>query len=233
MNAAPQSHEFWRQRLRVPNYGVREAAIYSDISSQTIRNWEKLTNRPSALSERSAGERLSYLQLIEVAIVAAATKAGVKLRTIRATREYLSREFESEFPFAEYRFKTDGKKMFIDYLDLIGRDGDGKLLEASGKGQLAWAQIIGRLQQFDYDKDVRLATRWHVGGSRSAVIIDPRIQFGRPSVRGVLTWIIAARSDAGEDIAYIARDFGIPKSAVADALAFEGVESEAAKAWSH
>lgn len=233
MNAAPQPHQFWRQRLRVPNYGVREAASYSDISSQTIRNWEKLTNHPSALSERGAGERLSYLQLIEVAIVAAATKAGVKLRTIRATREYMSREFESEFPFAEYRFKTDGKRLFIDYLDVIGKGGDGKLLEPSGKGQLAWAQIIGRLRQFDYDKDVRLATRWHVGGARSAVIIDPRIQFGRPSVRGVPTWIIAARSEAGEDIAYIARDFSIPKSAVADALAFEGVESEAAKAWSH
>jgi len=231
MNAVPRSHEFWKERLRVPNYGVREAAGYAQVSGQTIRNWEKLTNRPSALSKRDAGRRLSYLQLVEVAIVAAATKAGVKLATIRATREYMSRQFEADFPFAEYRFKTDGKSLFIDYIDVIGRDGDGKLLEASGKGQLAWSNIIGRLQEFDYEDD--LATRWHVAGKRSAVIIDPRIQFGRPSVRGVPTWIIAARSEAGEDIAYIARDFGVPKSAIADALAFEGVGSETAKAWSH
>lgn len=231
MNAVPRSHEFWKERLRVPNYGVREAAGYAHVSGQTIRNWEKLTNRPSALSKRDAGRRLSYLQLVEVAIVAAATKAGVKLATIRATREYMSRQFEADFPFAEYRFKTDGKSLFIDYIDVIGRDGDGKLLEASGKGQLAWSNIIGRLQEFDYEDD--LATRWHVAGKRSAVIIDPRVQFGRPSVRGVPTWIIAARSEAGEDIAYIARDFGVPKSAIADALAFEGVGSETAKAWSH
>lgn len=231
MNAIPPSHEFWKKRLHVPNYGVREAAGYAHVSGQTIRNWEQLTNRPSALSSREPGKRLSYLQLVEVAIVAAATKAGVKLRTIRATREYMSRQFDVEFPFAEYRFKTDGKNLFIDYIDVIGRDGDGKLLEASGKGQLAWSHIIGRLQEFDYEEDV--AARWHVAGKRSAVIIDPRIQFGRPSVRGVPTWIIAARSEAGEDVSSIARDFGVPKSAIADALAFESVDSESGKAWSH
>jgi uncharacterized protein (DUF433 family) len=230
MNAAARSHEFWRDRLRVPNYGVSEAADYAGIAAQTIRNWQRLSNRPAPLGHRDAGKRLSYLQLIELAIVAAARKAGVSLRAIRETREYMGRTFHSEFPFAEYRFKHDGKRLFIDCLDLYEHDGDGKVLDASGRGQLAWTAIIGRLQEFDYDEE--LVTRWHVGGKKSAVVIDPRIQFGKPSVRGVPTWIIAARSDAGEDISAIAKDFGLPKSAVADALAFEGIDSEA-KAWSH
>jgi uncharacterized protein (DUF433 family) len=223
--------ELWRQRLKVPNYGVSEAARYADITSGTIRNWQKLSNRPAPLSNRAPGKGLSYLQLIELAVVAAARHAGVSLPAIRETREYMSRKFESEFPFAEFRFKTDGRELWLDCADLQGSGGEGKLLKASGKGQLAWTEIIGRLHEFDYDED--LATRWHVAGSKSSVVIDPRVQFGKPSVCGIPTWIIGERVTAGDEPDYVARDFGIPMSAVADALAFEGVGHPDAKAWSH
>jgi uncharacterized protein (DUF433 family) len=226
---ALRPNEFWKARLIVPNYGVGEAARYADIAGQTIRNWQKLGNRPAPLTHREPGKALSYLQLIELAVVASARRAGVSLRVIRDTREYMRDKFGADFPFAQYRFKHDGKRLFIDCIDLYEQGGDDKVLEASGKGQLAWSQIIGRLREFDYDDD--LVSRWRLGGKRSAVVIDPRVQFGKPSVRGVPTWIIAARSGAGEDIPIIAKDFGIPKSAVMDALVFEGVESEA-KAWS-
>lgn len=233
MNAAARPNEFWRDRLKVPSYAVTEAARYADITGGTIRNWQRLSNRPAPLSSREPGKGLSYLQLIELAVVAAARHAGVKLPVIRETREYLSRELNAEYPFAAHQFKTDGKELWIDYVDLVGPAGKGKLLKASGRGQLAWAEIIGRLQEFEYDKGVGLATRWHVAGHDSAVVIDPRIQYGRPSVRGIPTWIIGERVKAGEDPAYVARDFGLAKSAIADALAFEGVNSEAAKAWRH
>jgi len=219
--------------LRVPNYGVSDAARFADVSGATVRNWQKLGNRPSPLSPREKGKGLSYLQLIELAVVAAVRDAGVKLPVIRETREYMSRILKSEFPFAEYKFKTDGKELWIDFLEAGGSEGDGKLLKASGRGQLAWAEIIGKLREFEYDKDVGLAVRWHLAGEQSAVVIDPRIQFGKPSVRGVPTWVLFERAKAGDTIEYLARDYGIPESAVADALAFEGFDGDALKAWSH
>lgn len=225
MNAVPAETELWKKRLWVPNYGVGEAARYAHTSGQTIRNWQRLGNKRPALGPREPGQALSYLQLIELAVVAAVRKAGVKLPVIRDTREYMSRVLNAEFPFAAYRFKTDGKNLWIDHV--------GELLEVSGKGQLTWAAIIGRLQEFEYDEQAGLATRWHVAGKRSSVVIDPRIRFGQPSVRGVPTWIIAGRVEAGEEIPSIAKDFGIPKSMVADALAFEGTQTGQAKAWSH
>lgn len=230
MNAAPRPTEFWRERLKVPNYGVSEAARLADISSGTIRNWQRLSNRPSPLTHRPKGKGLSYLQLIELAVVAAARDAGVGLPAIRDTREYMSREFDSEYPFAEYRFKHDGRDLWLDCID-IQEGGEGKLLKTSAKGQLAWTEIIGRLQEFEYEND--LATRWHVAGSKSSVVIDPRIQFGKPAVHGVPTWIIGDRVTAGDEPKYVARDYGIPLSAVADALEFEGVKHPDAKAWSH
>lgn len=230
MNAAVRPTEFWKERLRLPTYGVSEAARYAHVSGETIRNWQKLRNRPSPLGPRERGKALSYLQLIEVAVVAAARDAGVPLWAIRDTREYMRQEFDSEFPFAEYRFKTDGKKLWVDYMDVVGRGGRGKLLEVSGKGQLAWAEIIGRLQEFEYDQKIGLAVRWHVAGRRSPVIIDPRIRFGAPSVEGVPTRLLAARWEAGESPEEIADDFDLAEREVLAALKFEGVEA-AKGAW--
>lgn len=218
-------NEFWKARLKLPTYGVAEAARYADIAGQTVRNWQKLGNRPSPLGQRDPGKALSYLQLIELAVVAAARDSGVPLRAIRETREYMRKEFDADYPFAQYRFKTDGKKLWIDYLDVIGKKGTGKLLEVSGKGQLAWTEIMGRLQQFEYDKKLGLAVRWHVAGKHSPVIIDPRVRFGAPSVEGVPTRLLLARWKAGEAADEIADDFDMPERKVRAALEFEGVEA--------
>lgn len=222
--------EFWKDRLKLPTYGVSEAARFADITGQTIRNWQKLSNRPSPLGPRESGKALSYLQLIELAVVAAARDSGVPLWAIRQTREYMRKEFDADFPFARYRFKTDGKKLWIDYIDVIGKKGRGKLLEVSGKGQLAWTEIIGRLQEFEYDKGLGLAVRWHVAGRQSPVIIDPRIRFGAPSVEGVPTRLLRARWDAGETPDEIADDFDMSERFVLAALEFEGVKA-AKGAW--
>jgi uncharacterized protein (DUF433 family) len=225
MNAAANLREFWRPRLYIPNYRIREAARYAQIAPQTVSSWHEAPqgNRRSTLSQKDKGAALSYLQLIEVAVVAAFRKSGVSLPKIRAAREYVSKQLEAEFPFAEYRFKTDGRDLWMDYAQIEAEMGDKKLLKASQLGQLAWSDIIGRLQEFDYEKD-GLAVRWRVGGKDSEVVIDPRVQFGAPAVAGVATWTFRGRWDAGEELDDIADDFGVPNSSVLAALLFEGVE---------
>ena len=99
------------------------------------------------------------------------------------------------------------------------------MLAASKGGQLAWSDIIGRLQEFDYENEDGLAIRWHVAGRDAKVIIDPRIQFGAPSVEGVATWAFKGRWDAGEDLDDIADDFGVSNLDVLAALRFEGLDA--------
>jgi uncharacterized protein (DUF433 family) len=225
--AVPE-RDFWRSRLFVPNYRVREAARYAHLSPQTVAKWHSKpgANRRSTLSAKEQGAALSYLQLIEVAVVASFRKAGVRLSKIKAAREYLSKQMEAEFPFAAYRFKTDGKDLWMDYAEFEATAGDRTLLNASKGGQLAWSDIIGRLQEFDYENDNGLAIRWHVAGRDENVVIDPRIQFGAPAVEGVATWVFKGRWDAGEDLDDIADDFGVANSDVLAALRFEGVDAE-------
>jgi uncharacterized protein (DUF433 family) len=229
MNAPSRPEQYWRARLELPVYRVADAARYAEISSGTIRNWHKLSNKRMVLSRKQPGEALSYLQLIELAVVAAARKAGVGLPAIRRARDYCSKELNSKFPFAEHRFKTDGKELWLDFADIVGREGSGKVLGASKHGQLGWTDIIGRLREFDYDRTVGLATRWYITGRESHVVIDPRLSFGAPSVDGVPTRLIKQRLDAGESAHYLADDFDIPEAHVIEALRFETASS--AGAW--
>lgn len=224
MRQGDKRGEFWRSRLFIPNYKIRDAARYAHLSPQTVASWHTKpgANRKSTLSTKEKGAALSYLQLIEVAVVSSFRSSGVSLKKIKAVREYLSKQLQAEHPFAEYRFKTDGKELWMDYAQFEASAGDKTLLAASQSGQLAWTDIIGRLQEFEYEND-GLAVKWHVAGVDQEIVIDPRVQFGAPAIDGVPTWVFKGRWEAGEPLAEIADDFGVPNSAVLQALHFEGI----------
>jgi uncharacterized protein (DUF433 family) len=208
----------WLRRLYLPAYQIAEAADYARISAQTVIAWHKI--EASLLQQRDKRVALNYLQLIEVAVVAAFRKADVPMKYIRAARAYAARELKSEYPFAEYRFKENGKRLFLDstQIDLKANT----VLQADQHGQLAWESVIGRLREFEYE-DPGIVLKWHVAGPSSPIIIDPRISFGTPAVKGTPTWIIRGRYDAGESDSDIAEDFGIKKEEVREALKFEGM----------
>ncbi|WP_428672039.1 DUF433 domain-containing protein [Reyranella sp.] len=143
------------------------------------------------------------MQLIEVAVVAAMRRGGIRMPEILATRAFMQNHFKAEHPFAEYRH--------------------GHLIRTGQQGQLAWAEVIGRLKEFEYGRR-GIVVRWRVAGNQSAVVIDPRVSYGSPNVRGVPTWIIKGRWDAGEVSGEIADDFRLKEREVSDALKFEGLD---------
>jgi uncharacterized protein (DUF433 family) len=208
----------WHRRLFLPAYQIAEAAEYAQVSAQTVIAWHKI--EAALLRERDKRAALSYMQLIEVAVVAAFRKADVPMKRIRAARAYAAHELKSEYPFAEYRFKENGKHLFLDSATVDLKD--DTVLQADQGGQLAWESVIGRLNEFEYEKP-GIVLKWHVTGPASPIIIDPRISFGAPAVNGTPTWIIRGRYDAGESDADIAEDFGIKREEVQEALKFEGV----------
>ncbi len=171
------------------------------------------------------GTELSYLELIEVAVVAACRKAGVRMGAVRETREYARTKLGVEHPFATLRFKTDGRSLVFD-LAQIEPGETGKLVHTNLGGQLEWNELLASvLLEFDYDDDSDLAIRWKVGGAGSPIVIDPRISFGSPAVYGVPTWLLKERFMAGETIRETAKDFGIRPADVKRALEFERVDA--------
>lgn len=223
LSAVDRAEEAWRRRLTVPNYQVGEAAYYAGITSSTIISWQRSCAKQTVAS-RESGLELSYLQLIEVAVVAAMRKGGIKLNEIRATRDFMKNRFKSEYPFAEYRFKSDGKSLWLSDTDIPGlKSRHGHLIRTGQQGQLAWSNIIGRLNEFEYERK-GIVIRWRVAGENSSVVIDPRISYGSPNVRGIPTWVIKGRWEAGEEKREIADDFGLKIPEVSDALSFERID---------
>ena len=190
------------------------------ITPQTVAAWHRLEQH--LLSQRDDKAALTYLQLIEVAVVAAFRRMGVPMKNIRATREYAANNLKCEFPFATFRFKENSKRLFLDSHDLEDV-APGHVVSTDQGGQIEWETIIGRLREFDYEDEHGLALRWHVAGRSSPILIDPRIAFGTPAIKGTPTWIIKGRWDAGESDSDIAEDFRIDSSDVKEALKFEGV----------
>lgn len=205
------SGDFWRARLDVPNYEVGEAARYAHVHAATVSRW----HRNTTLGGRQAGSKLSYLQLVELAVAASCKEAGMKLADIRTARAYFAGHYKTDHPFARIELMTDG-------VDLAAKAG-AELLIGNKGGQLAWKRIIGeRFKQFEYEEG--LAARWHLAGEASPVLIDPRVSFGAPHVAGVPTWLIKDRWLTGEPLDEITDDLSLEDQAVLAALRFEGVD---------
>ena len=223
-----EGSDLWRKRLTLPTYTVAEAARYAQAKPQTVGYWFRgsETSGP-ALPRRNAGERLNYFEAVEVAFVAAFRSFGVRLWRLRRARGYFQRLLKTEFPFATKQFHTEGTRILLEWDDLQGLSEFSKVVIGDEQGQLAWAGLLGeRFETFDYED--RWALRWHVAGRGSPVQIDPRISFGAPCVRGIPTWAMLGRKQAGESVEDICDDFGLEDHEVIAGLEFEGLEFRAA-----
>ena len=207
--------ELWRKRLTVPAYRVGEAASYARVSPQTVASWHQPKNRGSVVSRRAPRSGLSFVQLIEVAVVAAMRKEGVKLSDIRKTREFFSERMGLEYPFAQAAFKTDGVDILLDDED---RGDLRRLVAANDSGQKIWADATdNRLLEFNYEPDGPVK-KWKVNGQKSEIEIDPTMTFGTPQVGGVPTWILKERWRSGEGLGDISDDFSIPAPSIVEPL---------------
>ena len=221
---AERGVEPWRRQLYLPAYTVTDAARYSRIAPQTVTNWthRRLSIGTAALSGRRAKDHLSYLELIEVAVVAVFRQMGITLEAIARTREYIKTTFSSEHPFAEYGFKTDGMRLMLQWTEYEETPQLNEVIVADVGGQLGWEKMMAsRLAEFGYEHDLALV--WHLAGRESPVKIDPRLSFGAPTVSGVPTWVLRGRWNAGESLDDIVDDFGLTLDDTVSALRFEGV----------
>jgi uncharacterized protein (DUF433 family) len=222
---ATRGVEPWKRRLLLPAYTIADAARYVGESPQLIASWHyRETQNGVVLPGKEHGTPLSYLQLIEVAVVSIFRKSGISLQRVRKARQYLAQRFNAEYPFTEYRFKTEGFHILLD-LQQFEHDEDMRILVADKGGQLAWEEIMqNRLFEFDYE-DGGIAVKWHLAGRRSLVVIDPRVAFGAPNVSGIPTWILKGRFNAGETVTDVIEDFNLEETAIKDAWEFEGIDT--------
>ena len=220
----------FRRRLFLPSYLRAEAARLADVHSVTVSRWQhgyategrKLT--PVFTRPKAYRTPLSYLELVEVLVVASFRKHGIPLQRIRKAHSYLSHMFKVSYPFAQLQLKTSGPNILKELIDTEAWE-LSSLVVANQAGQLVWPEMVdARLAQFEYEYD--LALRWFPNGKDGPIMIDPRISFGTPIVRsaGIATWVLRERYEAGESLDDLEDDFQVGRADLLSALDFEDVQ---------
>ena len=131
----------------------------------------------------------------------------------------------NEFPFAVYRFKTDGKELLMSMKQIDAHAPADVLLNPGAGGQLAWNRILeSLLAEFAYDPAGDIVRLWKVAGEDQPIRIDPAVAFGAPHVSGIAMWVVKDRWEGRENIAEIAEDLVLDRCHAVAALKFEAID---------
>ena len=210
-----------------PLYTTAEAGRYAETTAATASRWVRGYEYETVRArKRSAGvtgheadqQLLSFYDLVEVAMVAAARKAGVAMKDIRAALAAATDLYNLDRPMITEHWKVAGRQIFTV------EEGDPKrFVNLSKYGQTAWRHIEDVLRELDYDRE--FVARFYPAGRERPIIIDPTVSFGQPYIRekGIRTGIVAARFGTGEGIQDIAGDLLLTVGEAEAALRFEGV----------
>ena len=148
---------------------------------------------------------------------------------VRKALEYIENQFPSTHPLADNHFQTDGIDLFVEKL--------GQLVAVSKGGQMSFKEIMqAYLRRIDRDLDLKPLRLYpflkpqQMAAEPKHILIDPLISFGRPTIvgTGAPTDVIAGRFYAGDSLATLAKDYGITKEKVEEALRYEAPTRKAA-----
>jgi len=161
---------------------------------------------------------IPFIGLVEGMVLAAIRQSGVPLQRIRPALEALSREIGVSHALASQRLYTDGAEVLFDFAEHDGRD--ERLYRAVHdlvvlrSGQRVFRPIVAEyLTRISYSKKDGFAMLVRLPEyERAEVVVDPDRSFGQPifATGGVRVADVMARFWAGEDLAEVAEDFGVP-----------------------
>jgi uncharacterized protein (DUF433 family) len=209
--------------IDAPAYSPAVVAHHLCLPVTTVRYWALGRDRykPVIVLANPKAHLLSFRNLVEIHVLSAVRRRhAVTLPAIRKAVEYLGRAFGSVHPLSDEQMKTDRKHLFVEKF--------GQLINASREGQLAMEALLEahlrRVERDDSGLPVRLFpfTRLRPEGPQS-VVIDPRVQFGRPCIAGtgVPTAVVVGRFKAGEALTSLADDYGREVSDIEEAIRYE------------
>lgn len=210
-------------------YSPAEASGLTSVPSRKIIRWlrgHSIDGRvypalwKSQIDPIGDTTSLSFLDLVQLRVADAFIRAGLSPQKVRRAIEYGSQIVQSDYPFANAKFRTDGKTVILHVLG--SDDGDDKLIDLFSGGQYLMQKVIEpSLKGLEFEDD--LAARWWPLGRAKGIVIDPKRQFGQPidDATGVPTSILAEAAKTEGSAATAAKMFMVPLSSVNRAVAFE------------
>jgi uncharacterized protein (DUF433 family)/GNAT superfamily N-acetyltransferase len=216
-------------------YSLRDAALLLRIPYGKLRRWAEgywysvseddrfsepvVPGRSDEVEERV----LSFLELMELAVIAFYRSQGVSMQVVREARTQAQHLFDTEFPFATRRLQTDGKGIFAALSQIEGVP-DGRLQIELSNSQLTHSDLIEPFfrNSIDFGRDGLALAYWPLGREKP-ILLDSRRAFGRPIVTrvGTPTFVLFQMREGGESTERIAAWYGLTQDEVEIALEFE------------
>jgi uncharacterized protein (DUF433 family) len=220
-------------RFEAPLYTVAEAARFLGVPMSTLSTWAKgYVRRPPGRSEvRGASiitsvdaprnfPAIPFIGLAEGMLLAAFRRAGVSLQHIREAVAILEKEIGIDHALASRRLYTAGAVILFDYADAEHEEELADLTEVV-KRQRVFAPVVREfLKRIDYAPDGWAARLVSPATERPIVIADPSRAFGQPIFIHGASRVedVLDRWKAGDPLAEVAEDFGVPVEDVEDML---------------
>lgn len=205
-------------------FNLRETAAYLGIPKSTVQWWARPPGRRAPLitcfPRQGRQATVPFIGFAEAYVLSAFRRAGVPMQRIRPAVEVLSSTIGVEHALASKRLYTDGAEVLYDY---AAEREEHELLDL----------VVVRTRQHQFTELVRdYLKRIHYAGdgwadsvhlptyARADVIVDPRVAFGLPLVihGGARVEDLVDRFQAGDNLAEIADDFGVPPEEVEDVV---------------
>jgi uncharacterized protein (DUF433 family) len=205
-----------------PRYSISEAAFYVRIPASTLVSWTHgqdyrtkqgihRTFEPLIDLADPNNKFLSFYNLVEAHMLRSTTEQGVPLKNVRKALEYIRETIPGKHPLLMHDFQVSGKEVFIQHL--------GNTVNATRYGQLAMRRILEK-----YLKRIVRDTRglplrvFPINSKR--LVIDPQFSSGKPIVKGsgIVASVLWGRNKTGETIPEIAKDYGLTRLEVKEAI---------------
>jgi uncharacterized protein (DUF433 family) len=166
--------------------------------------------------------RLSFTNIIEAHVLKALrTRHSVPVKAVRSALDYAQAQMGIERLLIRPELRTSAGELFLERY--------GELINLSRAGQLVMKRILeAHLERVEWDANLLPARLFpfpkvDMADVKRAVVIDPFVAFGRPTVagRGIATGTIADRVNSGESPEEVAADYGLDSEQVQEALVYE------------
>jgi uncharacterized protein (DUF433 family) len=185
------------------------------------------------LAQSGAVRDLTFPEMLSLRLVRGFRNAGLGLPTIKRVAKRAAEDFGFDVPFVSRRFRTDGRKVFIELQaeqpandePAIPRQ-ERELIEVL-TGQKAFQEVVEPSLFANVEWDDDLASRWWPMGKERSVLLDPSVLFGAPRIANtsVPTAVLAAavRTEGGDPSALeaVADWYGVTPQDVRNAVSFE------------
>lgn len=216
-----------------PAYSASEVTRILNLPSATVKAWAFGYNynagqnrfQPVITPADQQRRLLSFANLCELHILSAIRRRHkVSLSKVRDSIEYLRRELcSSEHPLLDHSLQTNNIDLFVEHAS--------QLLNITQDGQVAmrgdFEQALARIERDNKGYPIRLFPYSRTSNSAvdqpKAVVIDPRVSFGRPILTSaaIPTEIIADRFLAGDSPTEMAKDYRVDEKEIEEAIRFE------------